>query len=79
MTHESEAGMHAYVRIMREHSLGKMSGNLMVFIGCPIIVIQNIDVNVGKCNGTFATLAKIIFKKMCAINYDFLENGVVIP
>ena len=43
------------------------------------MVIQNIDVDAGKCNGTFATLAKIIFKKKSLIHYDFLENGVVIP
>ena len=79
LTHEAEAGIHAYVRNMREDSLGKMAGNLKVYIGCPIMVIQNIDVDVGKCNGTFATLAKIIFKKKSLINYDFLENGVVIP
>ena len=44
-----------------------------------MMVIQNIDVDVSKCNCTFATLAKIIFKKKSLINYDFLENGVVIP
>ena len=48
---------------MREDSLGKMACNLKVFIGCPIMVIQNIDVDVGKCNGTFATFEKSFLKK----------------
>ena len=49
------------VRNFPEQNLQRCSGNLKVFIGCPMMCTQNADQDIGICNGTMCTLAKIIF------------------
>ena len=68
-----------YLRNMEEKHLGKMSGHLKVFIGCPIMTTHNVDVSKGISNGTLFTLAKIIFKKIEKIKYPKTSTGIIVP
>ena len=50
------------VRNFPEQNLKRFSGNLKVFIGCPMMCTNNTNPGIGIANGTMCTLAKIIFK-----------------
>ena len=68
-----------YLRNMEEKHLGKMSGHLKIFIGCPMMTTHNVDVSKGISNGSLFTLSKIIFKNIEKIKYPKTDTGIVVP